>query len=1416
VTITEAGPEQAGGREADRVEAPPARRPVDATGWRLNVLGPVELCYDGNPVEVIGVTHTLLVLLARGAGEEVGTATIIAAIWGSEPPEDPGNVVASQISRLRKALTFVAPDIDPTKVILTTPAGYILDVTAPNVDVAAFERLIVDGRRALTVGQPHLAVARLDAALKLWRGEPYQDVRDQAFARAEAARIEDLRLVALESRAEARLALSAPSVPDGLVEELEHLTTEHWHRERLWVQLMTALYRLGHRGEALAAHRRAQVRLADGLHAQPGAELAAAERAVLANDPALWGTPPGSVPVPEELSGPAPACVGRDQELAWLESALDLATTRRGQPRLVVGSPGIGKTRLVAELAHRAAGRGATVQYHRAGAGAMVADPDRLTLVIVDDLDLASPDDLASVTGFIRATLPYPVVTLVTCRDPVRVGELAGLPKLVMSGLDDAAVAEIVRIYAPSTAAATAVSAMTNTGGVPARIHRAASEWAFARAGRRVDRAVETAAEPRRWLGSVRDEVIAGVLDLAFVRAQARALRPTGRTVDVPYKGLARFEVSDAEIFHGRERLAAEMVARLVEAPLLAVIGEPASGKSSLLRAGLLPLLAGGVLPGSARWHAVVVTPASAHPLAERLVRARAEATAAREAEAAIATEVATEALAAPAAGTGGANGAGPAEGGAAEPVPEPRTEPADRAEVPADEPLLLVVDQFEEVFTVLDAADRAAFLATLAELEPAMHVVIAMRSDFVPRLAEHPEISRRVTTNAVLLTPMSAEELRRAVERPAAAAELSLEDGLVDAILDDARATPHELARLSCALRHLWENRADATLTLTAYRSTGGLAGAIEMFAERAFAAVPERARPAAQRFLMRMVTRQGDAVVARPTTVEDTPDADTLAALDALAGSGLVRVTDGVVELAHEALVTDWPRLAALIDEDRTEHDLRDHLLRTAATWSAGAGELYRGPRLVAALDWAERHPREVTPTQHQFLAASRRILLADEHRRRRRVTRLRKWVAVMALATVAAIAIAAVSVVQMNRSAAESRRSDSLRLGVQALAEPDLRLAALLAVAATRLDPGAVGSLRDTLLRAPDLIGVIGAQATAVAFSPDGRGVAVGAETGEVRLLEAGTLRTGVRLTHPGHGPIAGLAFTPDGRRLVSWGGSRAAGGEPASIIVWDLGTGRIDGAPFGEAAPATGGLLHDGVTLVVAQTDGGQGDRARVVAWNLEARTPSTAYELPSVTVDGIALTPDGRRVALGTEDGTLVVEPDSGDTREVARARHPSSLSPDGSTLLTTDSEDVVVWGVRSGDRRGEARRHDGDVLDTAWSSDGAVFASAGADGRIVVWEAETVRPRQTLTGLAGAVLRVRFAPDGRTLVTVGQDGSVALWDLTGTLGLESRVADAGDPRPLVTLACALAGRDLTPAEWRRYLPDRPYQHVCPT
>ncbi|HEY5881766.1 MAG TPA: serine/threonine-protein kinase, partial [Nakamurella sp.] len=286
------------------------------------------------------------------------------------------------------------------------------------------------------------------------------------------------------------------------------------------------------------------------------------------------------------------------------------------------------------------------------------------------------------------------------------------------------------------------------------------------------------AASGRQGLTAVEAELAGTVIELQIARERARdpsSAPTTTRVADsvCPYKGLASFEPADAENFFGREWLIAELVARLAGATFLGIVGPSGSGKSSVLRAGLVPALAAGVLPGSEHWRLVLVRPGD-RPL-EELQFMLASA---------------------------------------------------------ADEPLLLVVDQLEELLTAYDSdRERVAFADALA-WSPAV-VVVALRADFYGRFAAYPALAERLGANHVLVGPMREPELRRAVELPAARVGLRVEPELVDRLVDDVAGASGALPLLSTALVELWQQRDGDTLSMASYLDSGGVRGAIARLAE-------------------------------------------------------------------------------------------------------------------------------------------------------------------------------------------------------------------------------------------------------------------------------------------------------------------------------------------------------------------------------------------------------------------------------------------------------------------------------------------------------------------------------------------------------------------------------------------------------
>jgi DNA-binding SARP family transcriptional activator len=319
---------------------------------RFRILGQLEVEGPAGEIRLGGSKQrALLALLLLRANEFVPTDTLIELLWTEAPPADAAKALQVQVSRLRRALQ--------ADVLRTLPGGYLLEVDPGQFDLRRFEELAAAGRELLAQGDAAAARGTLNDALELWRGTPLAEFAANPLARREAARLEELRLTAVEDRVDADLVLGAHGQ---LVGELEALVARHPLRERLRAQLMLALYRAGRQADALAAYRDARRTLVDELGIEPGRQLHELEQSILRQDAALDlpispGTRPG-----RRAAG---IFVGRERELDELAPALEDAVAGRGRLFLVSGDSGVGKTRLADELASRAKDAGARVLWGR-------------------------------------------------------------------------------------------------------------------------------------------------------------------------------------------------------------------------------------------------------------------------------------------------------------------------------------------------------------------------------------------------------------------------------------------------------------------------------------------------------------------------------------------------------------------------------------------------------------------------------------------------------------------------------------------------------------------------------------------------------------------------------------------------------------------------------------------------------------------------------------------------------------------------------------------------------------------------------------------------------------------------------------------------------------------------------------------
>jgi WD40 repeat protein/DNA-binding SARP family transcriptional activator len=1276
---------------------------------QIRVLGHLEASIDDRPVALGGAKQrAVLAMLGLEANRAVSADRLIEGLWGEEAPPSAAKMVQNYVWRLRKVLAA-----DGGAEIRTQGRGYELHIDPESVDVVRFERLVAEAVRAATAGDAPDAARE---ALALFRGDPLADLADEPFAAAEIRRLDDLRETAAELAIDADLAAGRHQE---IIGDIDALLGQHPLRERLHAQRMLALYRCGRQADALQAFRDARRLLVEEIGVEPGPELRGLHDAILQHDPALE---PAPSELPRELDvATAPAIVGRDRESTWLRDFWERACAGRGGLVGISGGHGMGKTRLAGELAGEAHRSGATVLYAtgwqptRSIAQSLrrAREATQPTLLVVDDAD-ASNTAMAALAGAARELAAAPALVLAAVQGPEGMARF-GSPSLALAPLDVDAVRRIAALYAPGEVPADDL--LEASGGVPGLVHELARAWAR----RRVAAVADRAASGRRELRSVEDELAGGLTALQVARERmAPPVHDTASAV-CPFKGLAAFETADAAYFFGRERPVAELVARLVGAPLVGVVGPSGSGKSSLVRAGLLPALAAGVLPGSDAWAQVLIRPG------DQPLRALRDA----------------------------------------------------QTELGAREHGVLVVDQFEEVFTTCrDEDERHAFIDALARAgdEPDAGVVVVpvIRGDFYGRCADYPALARLLGANHVLVGPMRRDELRRAIELPARHAGLLVEPELIEALVADVENEPGGLPLLSTSLLELWQDSDGRRLRLAAYERAGGVRGAVARLAERTYARFGEGQQQIAKAILLRLAGEgEGDTVVrARVPLDEFAPEARSV--LDELTDGRLLTVSEGEVEVAHEALLREWPRLRSWLEEDAQGRRLRRHLRLAAREWEGGgrdAGELYRGARLASALDWASGHELELTAGERSFLDASRS---AGERTHRRLRMMLAGVACLLALAVIAAL----VALDERGSARAEATSADAQRLGAQALADYDLDRSLLLARQAVALhdSPQTRGNLLAALLKSPAAIGVIpgpGQELISLDLSPDGRTLARFSGDGMLTFIDAHTRRP-VGAPYPALGPeldpaADAVRFSPDGTRVAVGGSAAAVVDARTHQLLHGLRM-RKDRYVSALRFSPDGRTLFAILAFFFPSQDRGSSIR-RFDARTGRAMGPEQFVTHRPGDVD-LMVSGDGRRVITASPEGRTVIR-DAQTLRPVERIPgRAEALSPDGRTLLVGGRDGSVRFrDLVTGTSRTASGRHDGEVTRASFGADGRTAVTGGTDNRVIVWNVVRATARETFVGHTAPVTALAISRDGRTLYSGAVDGTVILWDLASSGGL---------------------------------------------
>jgi WD40 repeat protein len=865
------------------------------------------------------------------------------------------------------------------------------------------------------------------------------------------------------------------------------------------------------------------------------------------------------------------------------------------------------------------------------------------------------------------------------------------------------------------------------------------------------------------------------------------AFQPAEPQAEPPFKGLRYYDEQDAPLFFGREQVTAELVDHLRQHRFLAVVGASGSGKSSVVRAGVVPAVRQGAIEqngqSSRDWPVHIITPGD-EPL-----KALA-ATLTRDNESVTAMKTLLADLQA---------------GGDSLELwlyRQMANHPGGR--------LLLVIDQFEELFTQCrDAEARRLFVENLVAAakdgqQGRLSLILTLRADFYAFAVQLEPLRPLLETRQKIIGAMTPDELRQAIQKPAEAGDWHFQPGLVDTMLADVGAEAGSLPLLSHALLETWQRRQGRVMTLAGYHEAGGVRRAITRTADTVYQQLDPAQQAIARRIFLRL-TELGEGTEdtrRRAHLTELLPQGETAEAvrlvLTRLADARLVTTEEESAEVTHEALIREWPALRQWLDDDREWLRLHRQLIEDVREWEAAGRDvdlLYRGAKLAQASEWVEQRDEELNDLEREFVQASlverdratvereaqqqRELAAAQQlaEAQQRRVTAVRRAAAGLAVLFVLAL-IAAWAAVnrsqlaenraleadqarataayneQLANTRAQIAQSHALAAAAQAVGHNDDMRSLLLAIQAgrvysTSLAYTAINQQLPFMAR-PLIILPHGGSIEGGQWNRDSSRIMTWSSDGVVKLWDVGSGE--IILTLPFTDAEHGVQLSGEGNRILAWSNTTAE--------VWDAESGE-ELLTLSHQDFINGGQWNEDDSQILTWSDAGM-----VTVWDVQ--TGTAALIIKEEQIRGAQLSRDSSQILTWSSNGTARVwDVQSGQRR--LNLTHGAIIyggqwNGDDSQILTWSGDNLAkVWDVNSGEEV-VSLRHDGEVWRGQWSEDESQILTLDEYWAAKAWDAHTGEELWSLH-IEEQIGGGAWNSDGRQVLTWSSNGTANVWDV---------------------------------------------------